>query len=112
MKRRLSYLWLLLALGGCTAPAILPPLSPHHPASPDAAEGYIPPLSSTLDSTAAVPKVGEQEAPKHEHHGNQSADQEIYTCPMHPEVIQASPGKCPKCGMKLVKKPLAEGGKK
>lgn len=28
----------------------------------------------------------------------------IYTCPMHPEVQQAGPGKCPKCGMALVKK--------
>jgi len=28
----------------------------------------------------------------------------IYTCPMHPEVQQAAPGKCPKCGMALVKK--------
>ncbi len=27
-----------------------------------------------------------------------------YTCPMHPEVIQKSPGKCPKCGMALVAK--------
>ncbi len=25
----------------------------------------------------------------------------IYTCPMHPEVRQASPGACPKCGMAL-----------
>src|SRR3974390_1257768 len=24
-----------------------------------------------------------------------------YTCPMHPEVRQASPGNCPKCGMTL-----------
>ncbi len=28
----------------------------------------------------------------------------IYTCPMHPEVISDKPGKCPKCGMNLVKK--------
>lgn len=28
----------------------------------------------------------------------------IYTCPMHPEVTSAAPGKCPKCGMTLVKK--------
>ncbi len=25
-----------------------------------------------------------------------------YTCPMHPEVRQSSPGACPKCGMTLV----------
>ena len=25
----------------------------------------------------------------------------IYTCPMHPEILQASPGSCPKCGMTL-----------
>ena len=28
----------------------------------------------------------------------------IYTCPMHPEVQQHEPGKCPKCGMTLEKK--------
>lgn len=28
----------------------------------------------------------------------------MYTCPMHPEVIQSKPGKCPKCGMTLVQK--------
>lgn len=31
----------------------------------------------------------------------------LYTCVMHPEVISDKPGKCPKCGMDLVKK---EGG--
>lgn len=28
----------------------------------------------------------------------------IYACPMHPEVTGTSPGKCPKCGMTLVKR--------
>jgi transcription initiation factor IIE alpha subunit len=28
----------------------------------------------------------------------------IYTCPMHPEVLQNYPGTCPKCKMDLVKK--------
>ena len=28
----------------------------------------------------------------------------LYTCKMHPEVISDKPGKCPKCGMTLVKK--------
>lgn len=28
---------------------------------------------------------------------------EVWTCPMHPEVREGKPGKCPKCGMNLVK---------
>jgi hypothetical protein len=28
----------------------------------------------------------------------------MYSCPMHPEVTSAKSGKCPKCGMALVKK--------
>jgi membrane fusion protein, copper/silver efflux system len=28
----------------------------------------------------------------------------VYTCPMHPQVISDKPGKCPICGMNLVKK--------
>jgi hypothetical protein len=27
-----------------------------------------------------------------------------YTCPMHSDVTSDKPGKCPKCGMELVKK--------
>jgi hypothetical protein len=40
---------------------------------------------------------------EHEHHSaNMHAAQ--YTCSMHPEVVQSSPGKCPKCGMELAEK--------
>ena len=28
--------------------------------------------------------------------------QELYTCPMHPQIVQEGPGNCPICGMKLV----------
>ena len=31
------------------------------------------------------------------------AEKALYTCGMHPEVIQDKPGNCPKCGMKLVR---------
>lgn len=34
-----------------------------------------------------------------------------FTCPMHPEVQQATAGKCPKCGMDLVQKPAATSDK-
>src|SRR6266480_782145 len=33
-----------------------------------------------------------------------------YTCPMHPEIVRAEPGQCPKCGMTLV--PIKEDGKR
>lgn len=38
------------------------------------------------------------------------AQKEVYSCPMHPEVVSSSPGECPKCGMKLTKKTAAEAG--
>ena len=35
-----------------------------------------------------------------------SKDSVYYTCPMHPEVKMAKPGKCPECGMALEKKTI------
>lgn len=35
---------------------------------------------------------------------NPAASAVVYTCPMHPEIQQSTPGTCPKCGMDLVKK--------
>lgn len=40
----------------------------------------------------------------HQHDGHEVADAPegmIYACPMHPEIRQTYPGKCPKCGMAL-----------
>ncbi|MEX0642375.1 MAG: efflux RND transporter periplasmic adaptor subunit [Pirellulales bacterium] len=36
-----------------------------------------------------------------------AADQQIFTCPMHPNIRQPGPGRCPICGMELV--PAASG---
>jgi RND family efflux transporter MFP subunit len=36
----------------------------------------------------------------------QPVAKQLYTCPMHPDVISDKPGKCPKCGMNLV--PVAD----
>lgn len=37
---------------------------------------------------------------------------EVYTCEMHNEVLSDHPGKCPKCGMDLVKQKMTEEQKK
>lgn len=37
------------------------------------------------------------------------AGAEVWTCPMHPEVREKAPGKCPLCGMDLVKEQSTEG---
>ena len=44
-----------------------------------------------------VPKV--QQAKQTE---SGQTHQQVYTCPMHPEVRQNQPGSCPKCGMNLI----------
>ena len=36
-----------------------------------------------------------------------AAKNAIYTCPMHPEVVQQGPGTCPKCGMALEPKEVS-----
>jgi len=35
---------------------------------------------------------------------SESVENEYYTCPMHPNIVQNEPGECPICGMDLVKK--------
>ncbi len=32
----------------------------------------------------------------------EQTDGRVYSCPMHKDVRQAGPGKCPKCGMALL----------
>src|SRR5665213_1234104 len=44
-----------------------------------------------------------------EPHGPALDASTIYTCPMHPEIEQAGPGPCPKCGMALEPKSPLEG---
>ena len=35
-------------------------------------------------------------------HNHMKMAHKKYTCTMHPEVVRSKPGKCPKCGMKMV----------
>lgn len=50
--------------------------------------------------------------PPHSAHAEQG-DKTLYTCSMHPQILQEEPGTCPICGMNLVpKKVSAKGGAK
>jgi hypothetical protein len=99
MVRQALSFSLSVILSGC-AVSTMPPLTRTHPASPEAAEAPVPPPSTTLGQavggprpTTALPRQGSDE------HGGLAT---VYTCPMHPEVRQSKPGRCPKCGMTLV----------
>ncbi len=37
---------------------------------------------------------------------NQLAKDEIYSCPMHPQVLKEKPGQCPICNMDLQKRKM------
>lgn len=48
---------------------------------------------------------------KKHHHDNSNQKENVYTCPMHPEIKSDKPGKCPKCGgMDLVRKSDMDNG--
>ena len=55
-------------------------------------------------STAASPAAATDSAATPGGNPGPGIAAETYTCTMHPEVIANEPGKCPKCGMDLVKK--------
>jgi hypothetical protein len=52
--------------------------------------------------------TGSPEASAADTHDHEAAG-DVYTCPMHPQIIRDKPGDCPICGMALVKK-LKAGG--
>ena len=102
-------------LCGCTAVQI-PADDPSSPASPQARESNPSGTASALhqdDTSRAIAsrlraKRTETQAPTHGTgpgpEPSPGAVHSYYTCVMHPEIHQDKPGKCPKCGMELVKK--------
>ena len=96
---------LVLAVGCATTTS--PTDTPiDHPANPDAPEASVsaPSRTLTIDS-ATQPESGvAQDAATVD---SPEAQGTTYTCPMHKEVVSSQPGKCPKCGMKLVPKKQA-----
>ena len=120
--KRLSILLVAGVVSACGARPVQVPFGNDHPASPNAPEASAAPLSTTL--TAEIPELGSPvvsppAAHEHHHHagthtGTRSGSaaapspppaQELYACPMHAEVRAHQPGRCPVCGMKLVRNP-------
>lgn len=107
----------LLAIGTSPAcateprprPTALDPSNPEAPESPRAeAPLFAAAVSPAPAPVAAPPTPAPSPAAKDEKPAAQT-----YTCPMHPEVVSDQPGRCPKCGMKLVpREAAAPGGKK
>ena len=61
------------------------------------------PPGSKVPKSPGPSQTSPAETPhEHQHEANPSA--EVYTCPMHPEVLSDKAGECPKCGMDLVLK--------
>jgi hypothetical protein len=134
MVPRLLLLIGALLIGGCATTSSSTSLQPDHPASVDAPEAPYTPSPSPLagDRTDSSPtSAPEVTGTGHAHHGpsSQSAATSsagatmmgeqpaaqpqqaaaTYTCPMHADVVQSAPGECPKCGMRLVKRPSSGG---
>lgn len=55
------------------------------------------------DAPKTTAGAGNAAADAEKGHQHPAPQKDLYTCPMHPEVQSDKPGKCPKCGMDLVK---------
>jgi len=102
----------VLLLAGCAATTKAPRFSAVSPADAEAPEAATPPPAPALAGEAdpkGLEPAGDTAKPAVGHEGHsmlaapRPTDKE-YTCPMHPEVKQSSPGSCTKCGMQLVKR--------
>jgi len=113
----------MLLVAACAPQIPKPATSPQHPANADAptaklleiGSDFADPSDATSHQTdpfkgsapSAKPKMDHSmthESASHEHGQPTATTQSAqYVCPMHPDVTSESPGRCPKCNMKLVK---------
>ena len=110
LSRPILPLLAVLSLTGCASVPAPATKAPNNPASATAAEGPIQKLDLfALPDAAVSPPVETAPSgmamPGMDH---SKMDQDTFTCVMHPHIAEAKPGKCPICGMPLVKKPAGK----
>ena len=97
---RLLILASALLVGACVSTRLEP--ASDHPASAKAETTPLPERESL--STRAPVQESPGTTPATHVHDHAAPQADSYTCPMHPQVVKNAPGKCPICGMNLVKK--------
>jgi Cu(I)/Ag(I) efflux system membrane fusion protein/cobalt-zinc-cadmium efflux system membrane fusion protein len=60
--------------------------------------------SKPSQSDTVMPAISEKPIHTEQSAKKSEVQQQLYTCPMHPEIISDKPGNCPICGMKLIPK--------
>jgi hypothetical protein len=94
---------LALTVSACATSARRAP-SPWDPSNPDATSSPVRAMTALTASALAPPSAAPLADP-----GGSPPSPAGYVCPMHPDVTAHAPGRCPKCGMKLVPQGAAHG---
>jgi len=114
----LSWGLLLSACAGTTPPPRFSTLDPADPKAPESAGGpQSPVLQAPSEQATAAPGASGSTPMGPDHHmdpssGGPSPNADVYSCRMHPQVKEGRPGKCPICGMTLVKQPATQRGER
>lgn len=102
IARILTIILCVTLLIGCAGQALQLPLSTNDPANPNAPEAAFSPRPNWLQAEVPVTTEQPPTEPTSSTHLPPTIVPTMYTCPMHPEEVQSSPGRCLKCGMRLV----------
>ncbi|MCF7803069.1 MAG: hypothetical protein K9N46_11215 [Candidatus Marinimicrobia bacterium] len=75
---------------------------PMHPNVKMSEDGECPICGMDLKPASEVEASGEAMEGHNDMERMGTSENAMYTCPMHPDVVQKGPGECPECGMDLV----------